>query len=265
MHNFKQALANKRALLGTFVKTPHYHNTELLSKLGFATLCLAAEHAPFDRRDLDGCILAAKANHQHVLVRLPNDSHDSILNALDLGADGLVIPHIKTAAQLSKVVKNCYYGHNGRGYAGSTRMAGYTTRNINQNIEHNRLNTTIIAQIEDLDALDQLAEICQVDGLDCLFIGRMDLTVALGETDPSSPKVIETIEKIVEVARQYNVSVGMFIADLNELTGWLQKQISLFLLGSDHSFMIAGAKAVQTRFGIAEKESAEKDSARDSS
>jgi 2-keto-3-deoxy-L-rhamnonate aldolase RhmA len=254
MHSFKLALANKQPLLGTFIKTPHHHNTEVLSKLGFATLCLDAEHSPFDRRDLDSCILAAKANKQHVLVRIAYDSPDSILNALDLGADGIVIPHIKSAVQLENAIKHCFFGHNGRGYAGSTRMAGYTTRTIQQNIEHNRLNTTIIAQIEDLDALDQLTEICQVDGLDCLFIGRMDLTVALGETDPSSAKVLETIEKIVTVANQYNVSVGMFIANLDELPLWLEKHVSLFLLGSDHSFMIAGAKALQSRFENAQSQ-----------
>jgi len=255
MDNFKQLLADKQPLLGTFVKTPHHHNTEVLSKLGFDTLCLDAEHAPFDRGDLDRCILAAKANQQHVVVRIANDSHDSILNVLDLGADGVVIPHVKSAAQLKKVIQNCYFGHNGRGYAGSTRMAGYTTRNIHQNIKHNHSNTTIIAQIEDLDALDELSEICQVDGLDCLFIGRMDLTVALGETDPGAAIVINTIQQIIDVAKQYNVSVGMFVANLDELPVWIEKQVSLFLLGSDHSFMLTGAKALQTCFEKAKSES----------
>ena len=254
MNNFKQLLAEKRPLLGTFIKTPHHHNTEVLSRLGFDTLCIDAEHAPFDRGDIDRCILAAKANQQHVVVRIANDSHDSILNILDLGADGVVIPHIKSAVQLDRVIKSCYFGHNGRGYAGSTRMAGYTTHNIHQNIEHNHTNTAIIAQIEDLEALNELSGICQVDGLDCLFIGRMDLTVALGETDPGAAIVIKTIQQIIDVAQQYNVTVGMFVANLDELPMWIEKQVSLFLLGSDHSFMLTGAKALQTRFEKAKNE-----------
>jgi 2-keto-3-deoxy-L-rhamnonate aldolase RhmA len=248
MHEFKQALASKLPLLGTFIKTPHFHNTEVLSKLGFATLCLDAEHAPFDRRDLDTCILAAKANGQHVLVRIPNDHHESILNTLDLGADGIVIPHVKSAQQLEDIVKQCYYGHNGRGYAGSTRMAGYTTNNMQQNLAHNTNNTAVIAQIEDLDALDQLEAICQVKGVDCLFIGRMDLTVALGETDPNAPKVLDTVAKIVQVANKYELATGMFIANLDELDHWFKQHVSLFLLGSDHSFMLAGARQLQAKF-----------------
>jgi 2-keto-3-deoxy-L-rhamnonate aldolase RhmA len=248
MREFKQALTNKQPLLGTFVKTPHFHNTEVLSKVGFATLCLDAEHAPFDRRDLDTCILAAKANQQHVLVRIPNDHHDTILNTLDLGADGIVIPHVKSAQQLENIIKQCYYGHNGRGYAGSTRMAGYTTNNMHQNLAHNANNTVVIAQIEDIDALDQLDAICQVKGVDCLFIGRMDLTVALGETDANSSKVIETVSKIVQVANKYELATGMFIANLDELDHWLKQRVSLFLLGSDHSFMLAGARQLQATF-----------------
>lgn len=255
MSNFKQQLANKVPLLGTFVKTPHPHNTEVLSKLGFSTLCLDAEHAPFDRKDLDACILAAKANQQHTIIRIPNDHHDTILNALDLGADGIVVPHVKTAEQLTAVVKNSYYGHNGRGYAGSTRMAGYTTNNIQENLAHNKSNTSVIAQIEDLYALDNLDAICQVDGLDCLFIGRMDLTVALGETNPDTPKVIEKVEYIIKVANKYNVTTGMFIANLEELENWISQNVSLFLLGSDHSFMLSGARQLQQRFNQAIAES----------
>lgn len=248
MDNFKTALADKKPLLGTFVKTPHPHNTEVLSQLGFNTLCLDAEHAPFDRRDLDICILAAKANNQHIIVRTPNDHHDTILNALDLGADGVLIPHVKNASQLQNIIDCCYYGPGGRGYAGSTRMAAYTTRGIGQNLDHNKNHTTVIAQIEDLEALDHIDEICRVEKLDCLFIGRMDLTVALGETDANSRKVKDMVSNIVDTANRYGVPCGMFIANLSELEHWLNENVSLFLLGSDHSFMIGGAKQLQQRF-----------------
>ena len=157
MNSFKQRLSVKQPLLGTFIKTPHHHNTEVLSKLGFDTLCLDAEHAPFDRGDLDRCILAAKANQQHVVVRIANDSHDSILNILDLGADGVVVPHVKSASQLERVIKSCYFGHNGRGYAGSTRMAGYTSRNILQNIEHHFRRSTQVSMVVKFFFYEQFA------------------------------------------------------------------------------------------------------------
>jgi len=248
MSPFKVKLSQQQPLLGTFQKTPHYHNTEVLALSGFDTICLDAEHAPFSRADLDACVLAARANQQHVVVRIADDNHSTLLNVLDLGADGIVVPHVKSAEQLKHIVQHCYYGSGGRGYAGSTRMAAYTTKGIKQNLEHNINNTCIIAQIEDLEALDHLEAICQVPGLDCLFIGRMDLTVALGETDPNAPEVIEVVNRIIKVAQENKITTGMFIPNLDELENWLEQQVSLFLLGSDHSFMLAGARQLQQRF-----------------
>jgi 2-keto-3-deoxy-L-rhamnonate aldolase RhmA len=96
-------------------------------------------------------------------------------------------------------------------------MADYTPINMQQNLTHNTSTTTVIAQIEDIAALEQLNAICQVKGVDCLFIGRMDLIVALGQTDPNAPKVLENVNKIVKVANKHQLATGMFIANLDEL------------------------------------------------
>ena len=124
----KQALKNKQSLLGTFIKTPHYNVIEVLAHASMDVLCLDAEHAPFSRQDLDTCILAARAGGMPVLVRTPNDAPETLLNVLDMGADGVVVPHVKTAEQLSAIVRHCHYGAGGRGYSGSSRFAGYTTK-----------------------------------------------------------------------------------------------------------------------------------------
>ena len=183
----KQALKNKQSLLGTFIKTPHYNVIEVLAHASMDVLCLDAEHAPFSRQDLDTCILAARAGNMPVLVRTPNDAPETLLNVLDMGADGVVVPHVKTAEQLIAIVRHCHYGAGGRGYAGSSRFAGYTTKPLSENLEAGK-NVSIVAQLEDLDAIDNIEAIAHVDGVDCLFIGRMDLTVALGETRADAPK-----------------------------------------------------------------------------
>ena len=228
----KQALKNKQSLLGTFIKTPHYNVIEVLAHASMDVLCLDAEHAPFSRQDLDTCILAARAGNMPVLVRTPNDAPETLLNVLDMGADGVVVPHVKTAEQLSAIVRHCHYGAGGRGYAGSSRFAGYTTKPLS----------------EDLDAIDNIEAIAHVDGVDCLFIGRMDLTVALGETSADAPKVKQAVEHLVEVSHKAGKATGMFVGNLEELAYWKEKGVSLFLLGSDHGFMLSGAKALRETF-----------------
>ncbi len=102
--------------------------------------------------------------------------------------------------------------------------------------------TTIIAQIEDVSALDAINDIAGVERIDCLFIGRIDLTVALGKTDPSDSTVIEAVENICAAGKKAKKPVGMFVADVDEVEHWIKKGASLFLLSSDQAFLVAGAR-----------------------
>lgn len=247
MSTLKQRLASNQPLVGIFVKTAHYHVAEVLSKTPLDVLCLDAEHAPFSREALDSCVLACRAEQKPVLIRVADDAPSTILNALDIGATGVVVPHVKNAEQLQAIVRMSFYGDKGRGYAGSTRAAGYTTQSIQQNLSLNQ-QTVVVAQIEDLEALDNIDEIAQVDGVDCLFIGRMDLTVALGETNPSAPRVMQALDTIISAAGKQGKTTGMFVGDLSELPHWIDKGVALFLLASDHNFMLAGAKALRATF-----------------
>lgn len=246
--NFKQALASQKPLLGTFIKTAHFHNTEVLAHTNLDVLCLDAEHAPFDRSDLDTCVLAAKSKQKPVIIRIPDSENATILNALDLGADGVVIPHVLNAEHARRIVKKCFYGPDGRGYAGSTRFASYTTNALSDNLAANKNETCVIAQIEDLEAVDDIDAICQVEGIDCIFIGRMDLTVALQQTNPSHPSVLAAVEKIVAAAKKHNKNCGMFVGNLDELPLWIKSGVSLFLLSSDHGFMLSGAAQLKQTF-----------------
>lgn len=246
--NLKTQLRGRAPLVGTFVKTTHYHNTEVLAHSPLDLLCLDAEHAPFDRSDIDACVLAARSQQKPVVVRIPDNTPEHILSNLDIGADGLVLPHIKTSGQARDIIQKCFYGNNGRGYAGSSRFASYTTSNIADNLANNQNNTCVIAQIEDLDALAEIDSICAIDEIDCIFIGRMDLTVSLGETDPKAESVLAAVQQIVTSANEHNKAIGMFVSDLSELPHWLKQGVSLFLLASDHSFMLTGAKALKNQF-----------------
>jgi 2-keto-3-deoxy-L-rhamnonate aldolase RhmA len=246
--SLKNKLATKQPIIGTFIKTPHFHNTEVLAHTSLDVLCLDAEHAPFDRADLDKCVLAAKSKQKPVIIRVPNTENSSILNALDIGADGVVLPHILNAEHAREVVKKCFYGPEGRGYAGSTRFAGYTTKKLPENLKSNANQTCVIAQIEDMEAVNNIDEICQVEGIDCIFIGRMDLTVALEQTNASHPDVMAAVEKVVDATNKYNKNCGMFVGDLTELPRWIAMGVSLFLLGSDHNFMLSGAAQLKQTF-----------------
>lgn len=246
----KQRLAGKDVLWGSFLKTPSPILVEVMATAGLDLLCLDAEHAPFGRAALDACAMTARLAQLAVVVRTPTAAPEQILNALDCGADGVLLPHIRTAGEAAAAVAAAHYGRGGRGYAGSTRAAGYGQSAISAHLAASRERTVVIAQIEDVEAVDCIEQIAAVPGLDALFVGRIDLTIALGETDPDAPAVVSAVEKILAVAREARVPVGMFVPRDADVPGWRDKGARLFLQGSDHAFMRAGARAARAAAGL---------------
>ena len=252
---FKARLRARAPLLGCFVKTPHAVVIEVLAASGaLDCVCLDAEHAPFGRTALDRALLAARAGGLPALVRTPSAAPHHILNALDCGAAGVVVPHVLTAAQAAAVARAAHYTTDGqaggRGYAGGTRAAGFEASAIPARIARTARETCVILQIEDAEALAELDAIAATAGVDAVFIGRIDLTLALGADDPHAPAVIAAVQDITRRVLAAGTAVGLFTPDLAELPAWREAGASLFLLGSDQGFLSAGAVAMRRAVGF---------------
>lgn len=238
MH-LKQKLARREPLLGTFVKTPSPAVCEVLGRSGFDLVCLDTEHAPFSRRDIDMCVLACRSVGLPVIVRIQVNQPEYILHTLDVGSAGFIAPHVMNADDARSIATKSKYGQ-GRGFAGGTRAAG--TKGMAEHVKDSNASVIVIGQIEDVEALDHIDDILAVDGVDCFFIGRSDLTISMGLTDRDDPKVISAIENICKRANKKNRVIGTFTANLDEIPKWRELGVSLFLLGSDQGLMVSGAK-----------------------
>ncbi|MEM1105541.1 MAG: aldolase/citrate lyase family protein [Pseudomonadota bacterium] len=236
----KAALRDRAPLIGTFQKTPSAVVSEVLGQTGLDMVCLDAEHAPFDRGDLDACILALRAASMSSLVRIQANRPEYILNALDCGAEGVLVPHVITGEDAAALGGQAHFG-TGRGYAGSTRAAAYGARAMPEHISRSADETVAIAQIEDAEALECLSDLFDAPGVDGFFIGRADLTVSLGAASPAAPEVIEAVEMICRQGQEAGTAIGMFTGQMDELAHWRALGASFFLLGSDHGFVKAGA------------------------
>lgn len=222
-------------LVGTFLKTPTSHATEIVASLGFDFVVIDQEHAPFDRTTTDIALMAARGSNIPALVRVSGP--DSILSVLDCGATGLLIPHVASVAYAREVAGMCRYRGGRRGYATSTRAGGYTAVPMWQHIRASDETVTVIAQIEDPEALDQIDAIAAVEGIDSLFIGRGDLTAAFGDETPSPPAVRTAVEKIAAAARKVNKPVSVYVGGKPEAE-WLRGQgATTFIFNSDQGFL----------------------------
>ena len=248
---FRARLRKGEPLLGTFLRTPSSIAAEVMARSGLDVICVDAEHAPFGRIETDACVATLRAHHMPSLVRVIAGTPEHILAALDSGATGVLVPHVTSAAQAREIAKAAHFGPGGRGYAGSSRAAGFTTKPMGQHLSDSARDTTVITQIEDLEAVDAVEEIAKVDGIDALFIGRMDLTVALGAPSPGDAKVLEAVRRICRAGKAAARAVGMFVADVSEVPMWLTEGAGFFLMSSDHGLMLAGAKSLAATFADA--------------
>ncbi len=245
MVDFRTRLHAGELLAGTWVKTPHPHIVEVLALSPLDCLVLDAEHAPFDRTTLDLCIMAARAGGKPVLVRPASSSHEHILNALDLGADGVILPHIRDAIEANYAVQACHYRPGGshatsRGYAGSSRAAGYTTKGMARH-RADAKKVIVIAQIEDVEGVKNIDAIAAVEGIDALFIGRADLTIAYDAETPDDAVVVDAVDRIVAAGKAAGRTTGMFLGRISDVPMWRDKGASLFILQSDQDFLLQGA------------------------
>lgn len=246
----KERLNAGALVAGTWVKTPHPHAVEVLALSPLDCLVLDAEHAPFDRTSLDACVLAARAGGKPILIRPASSSHENILQALDSGADGVIVPHIRSADEARALVRACHYGPGGRGFAGSTRAAAYTTLGMARHRAAAK-GVVVIAQIEDAEVLDAIDAIAAVEGVDALFIGRADLTISMGADSPDDPAVVAAVDSICAAGRAAGRAIGMFLARTADVPHWREKGASLFVLQSDQEFILRGAAALASEISAA--------------
>ncbi len=231
-------------LSGTFLKTPAFQLIEILAKSGMDFVCLDAEHAPFDRVAIDACMAVGRALDFPILVRIPDGNQAEILKVLDCGATGIVVPHVATAEKAADIARWSRFGHGGRGYAGSSRWADYTTRTMPELLKKSAEETIVIAQIEEPEGVDAIDSIASTDGIDGLFVGPADLAVCLGLTDTSAPEIMAAMGTVGAAAKKHGCGCMTFIGNTGQAPELHALGMNMFFVASEHGFVLNGARKV---------------------
>jgi len=234
---FKNLLKEKikagKKTAGAWVQLASPFTAEIFSSAGFDWLMLDMEHAPGDILTLVSQVHAMKGTDSVPLVRTPWNDFVAIKRILDAGAQGLLIPYVNNKEEAELAVKTCKYPTEGiRGVAGSPRAAGYGM-NIGNYLQRANDEIFIMIAVETPEAVKNLDEILEVEGLDGIFIGPMDLASSMGYFgNPSEPKVQAAIKEIEE---------KVFASDkvLATTTGTWEGAQALFERGYDMLMLMA--------------------------
>ena len=245
---FRQRFLRGETLLGTFIKTPSPHTTEIVGALGFDFVVIDEEHAPFDRVSIDTVLLACRAAGTAGIVRVAESSPAKLLAALDDGAVGVMTPHLSSVTAAKAVSDACRYRNGKRGFSNSPRAGGYGSLPLAQHVKSQDAAVTVIGMIEDPEAIEGITEIVAVDGIDGFFIGRGDLAVALRESSIDAPVVQAATEKIIRAARSAGKPVCVMVSSAAEANAFKALGASAFLVASDQGFLRQAALKTLTDF-----------------
>jgi len=242
--DFRKRLLDRQLLIGTFCKTPTSHSAEILGSLGYDFVMLDEEHAPWTRQTLEVGFLAARAFGTAGLVRIARPDANSILSALDDGAIGVMVPHVASAEKARNIASWARYKGGTRG-SGVGRGGDYGGRPLETHYESSDSTTTVIAMIEDREALENIDAITAIEGIDAFFLGRGDLALSLSNATGPVPTLDEAVRIVAKSVLKNGkalcaVTINMTSDDAKQM---IDLGVTAMIVGNDQFFMRSGAAA----------------------
>jgi len=245
---FRSRLGRGERLLGTFIKTPTSHTSEIMGDIGFDFVVIDEEHAPFDRVAIDLALLGARAAATAGIVRVARPDAANILSALDDGAIGVLVPHVNSVEKAQQAVAASRYRGGRRGFSNSPRAGRYGGLPLPMHIQRSDDQTAVIAMIEDPETVDVIDAIARVQGVDAFFLGRADLAVAMGADALDAPVVCRAVERICRAACEASMRICAMVANAAESAWLTELGVSAFVVASDQAFMRRAATSALDEF-----------------
>jgi len=246
---FRKRLIAREPLIGSFLKTPTSHATEILGSIGYDFVMLDEEHAPWTRQTLEVGLLGARAFGVAGLVRIARPDAASILSVLDDGGIGVMVPHVASAEKARNIASWARYKGGTRG-SGVGRGGDYGGRSIQDHYARADSTTAVIAMIEDHEAIERIDEITAVEGIDAFFLGRGDLALSLSNASGTVPTVPEAVKIIAESVLRNGKALCAVTPDAasDDAKAMLDLGVTALMVSNDHSFLRSGALAQLNNF-----------------
>lgn len=207
---FHDLLDARKPSLGLILNMACPPLVEIGSLMGFDFILIDGEHGPIGPAEAEPMIRACEIARIAPIVRVPSSQADVALRYLDLGATGIVFPHINTAQQAREAAAAVRFPPLGkRGVAPSTNASGFGARMpYKQYMQH--ANTLLMPMmiIEEPEAVENIEAIVKVEGISAIIIGTMDLCTAMGfPGDPSAPEVEAAIDRVIAACKAVDMPI----------------------------------------------------------
>lgn len=206
----RQSLQENKPSVGSWMQIPHTSVAEIMGQAGYDWVAVDMEHGAIGVHQLPDLFRALELGGTLPLARLAQGQPKDCKQALDAGAGGVIVPMVESAAQLTQVRDACRWPPAG------TRGVGFSRANLfGKHFEaytEEAQEPLLVAMIEHVRAVDNLAEILQVSGLDAIMVGPYDLSASMGLTAQfNHPDFEEVMQRIRGLSREYRIPSGVHV------------------------------------------------------
>jgi len=247
---FKKQLRAGKTKLGLFLNSSSPTVAEQLAHSGYDWLLVDTQHGPMGYESLSGMLAGIANGGAKSLVRVGSyQDRPGIQQALDMGADGVLVPYINTAEEARQAVSCCRYPTAG------TRSVYFPQRSMNRAgllgyAGGANANTIVALQVETADCIKNIDEIAAVPGVDLLFLGQNDLCMSMGLYEKyefphmyTSPELGAATEKLKAAANKNNVILGVFLFGTSRVAEFIEKGFPFISIGNDLHHILTQATA----------------------
>ena len=245
----KHKLKNGQKTIGGFLQTLSPIAAEIMAQAGFDWLIVDLEHAPGDFANLQAQLQAMNGSGVVPFARAPWNDMVAIKRILDTGVMGVLVPYVNTREEAEAAVAACKYPPQGvRGVAGSPRAAGYTGNTMPYLSSANN-ETIVMIAVETLEAVENLDEILEVDGLDGIFIGPVDLASSMGYLgDPGQEEVQEAIRLIEDKVFASEKFLGTLAATWEKANACFERGYQWMVVMQDGATLVRASRQAVSQF-----------------
>ena len=247
---FKRQLRDGAPKMGLFLNSHSPTVAEQMAHSGYDWLLVDSQHGPMGFEKLSTMIVAVGSGGAKSMVRVAG-YHDrgGIQQALDVGADGILVPYINTAEEARQAVSCCLYPTEG------TRSVYFPQRCTNKAgllgyVGNANKNIVVALQVETAACIENMEEIAAVKGVDLLFLGQNDLCMSMGLYEKyefphmyTSPELGAATDKLVASAQNNDVILGIFLFGTARVGEFLEKGFRFISIGNDLHHLLTQATA----------------------
>lgn len=242
MKNLKQRIRSGELLHGSWINLGSSVTAGIMGKAGFDWVLIDMEHGPGTESETFLQLQALENGTAAALVRVESASRMRISRVLDMGAEGVMIPQVKTIDEVKEAIGAIHYPPKGiRGAAMMIKATnfGKDAGSYYQNTEDRLVG---IIQIETAEILQHLDEVASIDGVDVLFVGPSDLSLCLGVFRQfDHPVYRQTIARIARAAKNAGKAAGVHFSGMDQYDRYYELGYRFIACGADSSFLVNGA------------------------